>query len=87
MSIDAKRIRAATQLESLGYRFVGGSWQSPPASPPTNSRLLAAADVMLHRLKQRADTLAGCTEGSEQESELRAVREAIDAYESVRGLQ
>ena len=35
-------------------------------------------------LVQRADTLEVCLEGSEEEVELRAITDAIEAYEAVR---
>jgi hypothetical protein len=55
------------------------------------ARMAVAADLFwreadaMHALPiKRADELMGCTEGSPEEEELRALSEAIDAYEAKR---
>jgi hypothetical protein len=57
----------------------------------TGARLTAVAerfwresDAMHALLIKRADALMGCTEGSPEEEELRALADAIDAYEAKR---
>ena len=42
------------------------------------------SDAMHALLIKRADALMGCTEGSPEEEELRALADAIDAYEAKR---
>ena len=42
------------------------------------------ADAMHTLLIKRADELMGCTEGSPEEEELRALADVIDAYEAKR---
>jgi hypothetical protein len=61
------------------------------AAKAQGARFAAAAeifwrepDAMHARLVKRADALVGCTQGSPEEEELRAVVDAIGAYESKR---
>jgi hypothetical protein len=64
-----------------------GTARVPPASPPataTQQSVLAESDAMHSALVQRADALEGCLEGSEEERELGAIIDAIEAYEAVR---
>jgi hypothetical protein len=79
MDIDRKRIAAVRALEALGYRYRDGEW-SPPACP-SPARQLAEADAMHGMLMRRADALAGCTERSDEELKLKAIVDAIEAYE------
>jgi len=81
MSIDRQRITAVQVLEGLGYAFVGGEWKAPAG---TVTSLVPEADAMHGHLVQRADGLAGCTEGSDEEQELASIVNAIEAYEGKR---
>ena len=58
----------------------------PEASPgrAALARLTKEADAMHALLVLRADALMGCTEGSEEEEELSAITDAIEAYEAKR---
>jgi hypothetical protein len=82
-NIDKQRIAAVRKLEQLGYTFAAGVWHAPAAMAapaPTSGQ----ADAMHALLVQRADALEGCSEGSEEERELVAITDAIEAYEAVR---
>jgi hypothetical protein len=83
MNIDKQRIAAVRKLELLGYTFAAGDWHAPTgvtAATPTS----AQTDAKHALLVQRADALEGCTEGSEEERELAAITDAVEAYEAVR---
>ena len=58
----------------------------PRASPgqAALAKLTKEADPMHALLVLRADALMGCTEGSEEEEELSAITDAIEAYEAKR---
>jgi hypothetical protein len=85
MDLDKKRIAAVRMLEALGYNYIDGEWllwlQPVGAS---HSRQLTEADAMHGMLMRRADALAGCLEGSDEEVELKAIVDAIEAYEARR---
>ena len=83
MDIDRQRIAAVRALERLGYGYSHrtGEWQ-PPAAPPLP--LTAEADAMHGALMRRADTLADCTKGSDEEGELEAIVDLLEAYEAKR---
>ena len=48
------------------------------------AKLTKEADAMHALLVLRVDALMGCTEGSEEEEELSAITDAIEAYEAKR---
>jgi hypothetical protein len=78
MDVDRQRVAAVRLLEAKGYRYKAGSVASPPLP------LAWEADAMLGELMRCADALAGCTEGSEEEIELKAIVDTIEAYEAKR---
>jgi hypothetical protein len=47
-------------------------------------RQIEDAAAMNGALMRRADELAGCTEGSDEEAELEAIIDAIEAYDTKR---
>jgi hypothetical protein len=92
MDIDRQRVAAVRALEALGftYRYLThpasgpGTWLPPAAVPVQALPLVVAADAMHAALVRRADALAGCTEGSEEEAELRAIAGVLEADEARR---
>ena len=82
-TIDRQRIGAVRTMEALGYTFDGIEW-SAPASGASSPSAHDDADAMHALLVLRADKLAGCTEGSEEESELKMIAETVCAYEAKR---
>jgi hypothetical protein len=74
-------------LQSLGYFFQGGEWMQRlrlRTRQCLSSPVIPEADVMHGLLMGRADALAGCTEGSEEEAELKTTVDALEAYEHKR---
>jgi hypothetical protein len=59
-----------------------GQTASAPGAPPFP--LTAEADPMHGALMRRADALASCTEGSEEEIELKAIFDLLEPYEAKR---
>ena len=83
MDLDKKRRAAVRALEALGYTYRKDEW-SPAAVTVVPVPLTAEADTLHGLLVRRADALAGCAERSAEESELKAIVDAIEAYEAKR---
>lgn len=79
MTVDRQRIDAVELLDSRRFIWSNGAWSRPEAAT-----IVPAADMMHGVLMDRAEALAGCTEGSDEEDELRAVAAALDVYEAAR---
>ena len=83
MDLDKKRGAAALALEALGYTYRNDEW-TPASATIVPVPLTAEADALHGLLVRRADALAGCAERSAEESELKAIVDAIEAYEAKR---
>jgi hypothetical protein len=82
MELDKQRIAAVQTLEGFGYTYQDGKWLPTVAAPPLP--VTAEADAMRGALMRRADALAGCTKGSDEEGELETIVDLIEAYEAKR---
>jgi hypothetical protein len=71
-------------LEVLAFTYRNGTWLPAVPAPSHVLPLICEAEAMHAVLMRRADALAGCTEGSDEEAELRATVDAIEAYEEKR---
>jgi hypothetical protein len=77
-NIDRQRIAAVRKLAGMSYAFAAGDQPAGDAVAPT------ITDDLHAMLVKRAEELAGCTEGSDEERELEAITDAIEAYAAVR---
>jgi hypothetical protein len=82
MQLDKQRIEAVRMLEGLGYAYQDGEWLPTVVAPPVP--VTAEADAMYGALMRRADALAGCTKGSDEEGELETIVDLLEAYEAKR---
>jgi hypothetical protein len=82
-AIDKQRITAVRNMEALGYRFDGIEWTGPEPMGPSYI-MDEEADAMHALLVLRADKLDGCTEGSDEEKELKMIADTVGAYEAKR---
>ena len=81
-TIDRQRIAADRKLAAMGYTFAAGDWMQPANDATAVAPAITDA---LHSLPvARADELMSCTEGGDEERELAAITDAIEAYEAVR---
>jgi len=80
-NIDKQRITAVRTLTDMGYVFLDQEWIAPMCvtAPMTDE-----ADAMHVLLVLRADAIEGCTENSEEASELGMITEVLEAYEAKR---
>ena len=86
INIDKQRVAAVRKLEALGYSYRGDEWVPalPSVAVGPRSLMTGELDAMHGVLVQRADALEGCLKGSEEEIELKAIVDAIEAYEALR---
>jgi len=82
-NMDRQRVAAVKQLEALGYTFDGFQWMAP-AGAALSPTLVDEADAMHRLLILRADKLEGCTEGLDEEGELKLIADTLEAYEAKR---
>jgi hypothetical protein len=82
-TIDRQRVTAVKSMEALGYAFDGIAWNAPSDGAATCTAQ-SEADAMHSLLVLRADKLAGSTEGSDEETELKMIADTVSAYEARR---
>jgi hypothetical protein len=76
--VDKERIAAVRTLEHLGFKFDGRNWVGGvPAIVPE-------ADALHGLLMDRAEALAGGTDGSPEADELATIADVLEAYEAKR---
>jgi len=80
--IDKERIAAVATLKALGYAFAPATGWSLPDGQRIGC--MRESDAMHAVLMRRADALQGCTDGSAEESELKAIADVLEAYEARR---
>jgi len=78
-NIDRQRVAAVKAMENLGYTFDGLAWNAP-----TRVNLERESDALHRLLVLRADKLEECTEGSDEEAELKCIADTVEAYEAKR---
>ena len=78
------KMRIAAMSRQLGCTFSIAHGWTVSTSIGYSSRM-AERDAMHRCTQRRADALKGCTEGSPQKVELKAIVEAIEAYDVKRG--
>lgn len=79
-NIDKQRIRSVEVLEAHGWHWNGVEWLNPAAK----ADLTPEADLMHWLLMDRAEELAGATEGSDEEAVLEEIDAVLQAYEEKR---
>ena len=74
------------EANALGCSYRAGVWvpAAPPAATGPRSLMTAEAGAMHGMLVQRADAPEGCTEGSDEQTELGKIVDAIETYEARR---
>jgi hypothetical protein len=83
--IDKQRIAGVKALEALGYTFsLAEGWTLPAGAAQIAGPAKVEADAMHALLLVRADKIAGCSECSDEATELKLITKAAEAYESKR---
>jgi hypothetical protein len=79
--IDKQRITAVGVLLSMCFHFRDGAWVAPPH---LGADLAPEADRLHAVLLERADEIGGCPDGSAEDTELKGIIDALEAYEAKR---
>ena len=78
LPVRGRDLVTARQLEASGLATLQADATSPDAAHAT------ATETSREALETRATELMGCTEGSPEEAELKAIADALDAYDGER---